>query len=181
MRYSSSSSEAESSSAAKAKARAWYLEPKPAAPPAPTVKRTPVFTTFNPDTTLPDAPTEVAVAPPPPAGLPAHLLEFHEYLANETLLVASSVRFYDTNAATVPATDTEPSEAGGPSLNIQVKRIPQGKRGRRGGDAGDVAMEVGAGVGANWEWVIVAEVAARGKGAVGRAERAIREWVSQDI
>jgi hypothetical protein len=172
-----SSSVASSSSASKAKANAWYLDPKLPPPPAATAKRTPVFTTFNPETTLPDAPTELSVADPPPETLPRHLLAFHSYLANETLLVASSVHFYETARAPVPATETVPSEAGGPTLDIRLTRIPQGKRRRRGGDSGNVAMEVGAGVGANWDWVVVAEVAARGKGAVGRAERAIREWV----
>lgn len=37
------------------------------------------------------------------------------------------------------------------------------------------------GIGASWEWVIVAVVRGRGKGVVGRAERAVRVWVSKDL
>lgn len=43
----------------------------------------------------------------------------------------------------------------------------------------DTQEELGVGgTGARWEWVVVGVVKGRGKGVVGRAERAVRIWVS---
>lgn len=158
------------------KARAWYVD-------TPTVQkssastsetsRQPKFTTFDPLRTLPTPSTE-AVIPPLPSDTPVHLLPLYEYLITTDLFVPESVTFRKTAKSVASRTFHDPSvlPAGSSSYaGTWAARMAKGSGGhgkrRRGQtDSGEGIIVEGRDVGANWDWVVVCQVAARGKGAV---------------
>ncbi|KAJ9097420.1 hypothetical protein QFC19_006790 [Naganishia cerealis] len=169
------------------KARAWYLKndtPKANEEPATTPFRQPRFTTFDPLRTLPSPLPEVVI-PPLPANTPPHLLPLHTFLTSNDLFVPETVTFRRTAKSAAARTYHDPSIfpttnssylaswAGKASSNA----FGRGKRRRGQTDSGEGIQVEGRDVGANWDWIVVCQVAARGKGAVGRAEKSLREWV----
>jgi len=47
------------------------------------------------------------------------------------------------------------------------------------GEGEIIKVEGADGVGPKWEWIVTGVVRGKGKGIVGRAERALRLWVSR--
>ena len=143
--------------------RAWYLESSTASSSSPSSSETnisfslhsdhrqPIFSTFDPSRTTLEPSTQ-RIIPPLPDNTPEFLRPLHSYLISDEaalVLESSSVVFLHTPSA--------PISSVGP------------------GDLIKGGMEAGA----RWEWVVVVQVRGIGKGVVGRAERAVRLWVSK--
>ena len=163
-----SSSAAQARAVARAKAAAWYLEEdvnSTTARPsqesaggsidAPAVSRQPRFTPYNPLSTLPQPAQPLPLAPLP-ENLPAFLNPLHEYLTTNSLIIPHSVTIFDSKSS-IAATLTNDTGALPPL---------RGKRMRGTKESGLGIVVDGVDVGANWDWVIVCETGARGKGAV---------------
>ena len=162
------------------KARAWYVDVTP--PPDASTStsgppRQPKFTTFDPLRTLPTPFTE-AVIPPLPSDTPAHLLPLHDYLVTTDLFVPESITFRRTaqsaasrtfhDSSMLPAGSSS-SYAGSWAAKMAKNSGGHGKRRRGQTDSGESIFVEGKDVGANWDWIVVCQVAARGKGAVSQA------------
>ncbi|KAJ9108500.1 hypothetical protein QFC20_003406 [Naganishia adeliensis] len=166
------------------KARAWYIDAddvQEPPPPSVTGPRQPRFTTFDPLRTLP-TPREQVVIPPLPKDTPASLLPLHDFLTSNDLFVPETATFRRTAKSAASQTYHDPSIfSGAPagSWAAKLSRNPggQGKRRRGQTDSGEGILVEGRDAGANWDWIVVCQVAARGKGAVGRAEKNLREWL----
>lgn len=143
-----------------AKSEAWYLEDE--ADSVDVTPRKPVFTPYDPMHTRPEPSTQ-HIATPLPEQAPAYLEPLHSYLMESGLLVPSTVTFGQTAGGMAAEATTRLPEW------LQTKKRKQ-----------DTISEIVApgATQAHWDWVVVAEVMARGKGAVGRAERNVKEWVS---
>ena len=134
----------------KAKENAWYLEEEETERPVSSEKASPIFTTFDPDRTTTSA-SSFKITPLPPSA-PREIEPLYDWLIGDDaahVLDVGSIKFFKTTEASLDST------GGRDMVNIP------------GGD-----------VGANWDWIVVAVVKGRGKGVVGRAERALRTWVS---
>jgi hypothetical protein len=155
------------------RARAWYVDAPPPQNATPETPRQPRFTTFDPLRTLP-TPSTQAVIPPLPSDTPAHLLPLHEYLTTTDLFVPESITFRRTAKSAASRTFHDPSPlpsgsssyAGSWAARMAKGSAGHGKRRRGQTDSGEGIFVEGKDVGANWDWVVVAQVAARGKGAV---------------
>ena len=165
------------------KARAWYVDTKPSSDASSSTSepsRQPKFTTFDPLRTLPTPATE-AVIPPLPSDTPAHLLPLHEYLITTDLFVPESVTFRRTARSAASRTFHDPSVfasesssyAGSWAARMTKSFGGHGKRRRGQTDSGEGIYVEGRDVGANWDWIVVCQVAARGKGAVSRSKHSI--------
>lgn len=163
------------------KARAWYVDEDAQEPPRTTPSsgpRQPRFTTFDPLRTLP-TPREQVVVPPLPTDTPASLLPLHEFLVSNDLFVPESITFRRTAKSAASQTYHDPSILPSGSSNYsgswaaRLSKNPggQGKRRRGQTDSGEGILVEGRDVGANWDWVVVCQVAARGKGAVSSLSR----------
>lgn len=154
------------------KARAWYLDsdvPKDRTEtPAPPTRQ-PRFTTFDPLRTMP-TPLEDVVIPPLPSDTPTYLLPLHDFLTSNELFVPETVTFRRTAKSAAARTYHDPSIYPTSSSSYLGKTssgaFGHGKRRRGQTDSGEGIVVEGRDVGANWDWVIVCQVAARGKGAV---------------
>lgn len=85
---------------------------------------------------------------------PKELRPLYEWMVSDEaahVLDVSSVRFFSTSAAS---------------------RDSLGQ--------GELVDVPGGNVGARWDWIVVGTVKGRGKGIVGRAERALRLWVGHE-
>jgi hypothetical protein len=164
-----SSSAAQARAVARAKAAAWYLED--GGPPAseapsqvtstgstdePATSRQPRFTPYDPLSTLPQPASQVPLVPVP-ENLPTFLNPLHEYLTTNPLIIPHSVAIFDSysSIAATLAQDADTFPAA------------RGRRRRGTKEAGRGIVVDGVDVGANWDWIIVCETGARGKGAVG--------------
>lgn len=162
------------------KARAWYIDADDAQEPPPssvTGPRQPRFTTFDPMRTLP-TPREQVVVPPLPKDTPALLLPLHGFLTSNDLFVPETVTFRRTATSAASQTYHDPSIFSGAqagSWAAKFSRNPggQGKRRRGQTDSGEGIVVEGRDAGAYWDWVVVCQVAARGKGAVSWARKAL--------
>jgi hypothetical protein len=159
----SSTQASQRSRAADAKARAWYLEEEEAAGEhtgTTTSSRPsgPVFTTCNPMTTMPE-PASNTPLQPLPHDVPDYSKPLHTFLTSNELFVPHSISFNRTRGS-------KASESVAEFPNTQPER---GKRRRGKSDSGEGIVVPGHETGAYWEWVVVAQVAARGKGAVSMA------------
>lgn len=152
---------------AAAKENAWYLDDADPSPsgsspssPSSTVSSTagapqprqPVFTTFDADRTTATAPKRKIK--PLPAGAPPALEAIHGWMTSKEaafVLDPSSVRVMRTRDAGLAMT----------------------------GEGEIIKVEGADGVGPKWEWIVTGVVRGKGKGIVGRAERALRLWVSR--
>lgn len=154
-----------------AKARAWYLdEAKPA------VRRQPVFTTYNPSSTLPTPTVQVPI-PPLPAGVPPEARALHAFLTTDPLFVPHSVIVLDTSKTSAASSYADQGLVG---TSILGGRRRSGLRATIKASDESSTIQVGdRDVGAFWDWIVVAQIGARGKGAVGRAERALRKWLQE--
>jgi len=136
---------------ASARQRAWYLEEEEEVASKPKPKDAPNFVTFDPErTTTSRGSSRIK---PLPTDAPAELGVLHQWLTSREaayVLDTSSVVFLNTRTAGKHMT--------GEGEVIKVEGV-------------DIAAPV-------WSWVVVAVVKGRGKGVVGRAERALRVWVS---
>lgn len=158
------------------KARAWYIDAddvQEPPPPSVTGPRQPRFTTFDPLRTLP-TPREQVVIPPLPKDTPASLHPLHDFLTSNDLFVPETVTFRRTAKSVASQTYHDPSIfSGAPagSWAAKLSRNPggQGKRRRGQTDSGEGILVEGRDAGANWDWIVVCQVAARGKGAVRRS------------
>ena len=115
-------------------------------------RRTPRFVTFDPNRTTQDVGEEVIQALP--ASTPEYLKPLYAYLTSDQardIIDPTSVRFIRTRDA--------PEWSIGEGSLIQ----PAGEDGPK----------------PTYEWIIVAVVKGYGKGVIGRAERALRVWVSR--
>ncbi|KAJ9119107.1 hypothetical protein QFC22_003598 [Naganishia vaughanmartiniae] len=157
------------------KARAWYLDSNTshpngntetssaaAAAAAAAPSRQPRFTTFDPLRTMP-IPLEQVVIPPLPTDTPTYLTPLHEFLTSNELIVPQTVMFRRTANSAAGKTFHDPSIY---SSSSSSGAYGHGKRRRGHTDSGQGIVIEGKDVGANWEWVVVCQVAARGKGAV---------------
>lgn len=156
----SSTQASQRSRAADAKARAWYLEEEETtggSTGAATSSRSsgPVFTTYNPMTTMPE-PASNTPLQPLPHDVPEFSKPLHTFLTSNELFVPHSISFNRTRGS-------KASESVAEFPNTQPER---GKRRRGKSDSGEGIVVPGHETGAYWEWVVVAQVAARGKGAV---------------
>ncbi|KAJ9103230.1 hypothetical protein QFC21_002653 [Naganishia friedmannii] len=167
------------------KARAWYLQPdapesSTETPAAAAGSRQPRFTTFDPLRTMP-TPLEEVVIPPLPSDTPTYLRPLHDFLTSNELFVPQTVTFRRTAKSAAARTFHDPSvyPTSGSSYLGKTSSSAYGHGRRRRGqtDSGEGIVVEGKDVGANWDWVVVCQVAARGKGAVGRAEKNLREWL----
>lgn len=135
-----------------AKDRAWYLEDSldPIDPDLP-ARRQPRFVTYDPERTTSEvAKFEIESLP---HYAPEPLKRLHGWMTSEDaayVLDTTSVRFMHTGMAS-----------------------------RENLGSGDVVDVFDGSVEAQWKWVVVAMAKGRGKGIVGRAERALRIWVSR--
>lgn len=158
------------------KARAWYIDAddvQELPPPSVTGPRQPRFTTFDPLRTMP-TPKEQVVIPPLPKETPASLLPLHEFLTTNDLFVPETVTFRRTAKSAASQTYHDPNIlSGAGSWAAKFSRNPggQGKRRRGQTDSGEGILVAGRDTGANWDWVVVCQVAARGKGAVSRVQK----------
>ncbi len=156
---------------ADAPARPWYLDDDIPASRAEKPKG-PVFTRYDPSATQPVPAEERPIRPIPP-DYPSHAILLHEFLTTNPLIVPSSVAAFSSSQSRAATSQHNADEL---RSFLGGKKI----RARRSGqDKGQSIVVDGAEVGANWEWVIVLETQARGKGAVGRVERDIRKWVGR--
>jgi len=150
------------SALASARQRAWYLEEQDDLPITSSqekdttkgegkAKDQPNFVTFDPDrTTTSRASSKIK---PLPTDAPAELGPLHEWLTSR-----DAAYVLDTSSVVFLNTKTAGKHMVGEGEVIKV-------------DGVDIAAPV-------WEWIVVAVVKGRGKGVVGRAERALRIWVS---
>lgn len=159
-----------------AKARAWYLEE--AAPQAPAATRKqPVFTTFNPASTMPTPSAKIPI-PALPAGVPPAAQAVHAFLTSDPLFVPHSIVVLDTSKTSAASSYADQGSVG---TSILGGRRRRGLRATI--KASDESSTIQAGdrdVGAFWDWIIVAQIGSRGKGAVGRSERALRKWLQEN-
>jgi hypothetical protein len=159
----SSTQASQRSRAADAKARAWYLEEEEATAESKGTSTSsrpsaPVFTTYNPMTTMPE-PASNTPLQPLPHDVPDSSKPLYEFLTTNELFVPHSISFNRTRGS-------KASESVAEFPNTQPER---GKRRRGKSDSGEGIVVPGHETGAYWEWVVVAQVAARGKGAVSMA------------
>jgi hypothetical protein len=155
----SSSQASQRSRAAEAKARAWYLEEEDdLAPTLPSRSSSgPVFTTYNPMTTLPEPAADIPLQTLP-HDVPEFVKPLHAFLTENELFVPHTISF----------NRTEGSKASKSVAEFPNPQPERGKRRRSKSDSGEGIVVPGHEVGAFWDWVVVAQVAARGKGAVSR-------------
>jgi hypothetical protein len=155
----SSSQASQRSRAAEAKAKAWYLEEEDdLAPTLPSRSSSgPVFTTYNPMTTLPEPAADIPLQTLP-HDVPEFVKPLHAFLTENELFVPHSISF----------NRTEGSKASKSVAEFPNPQPERGKRRRSKSDSGEGIVIPGHEVGAFWDWVVVAQVAARGKGAVSR-------------
>jgi hypothetical protein len=144
--------------AAEAKAKAWYIEEEDDHVVPSSRSSGPVFTTYNPTTTLPEPAQDIPLQPIP-SDLPEYAKPLHMFLTNNELFVPHSISFNRTQGSKASKSFTDFSD-------MQMER---GKRRRGKTDSGDGIVIPGHEVGAFWNWIVVAQVAARGKGAVSRS------------
>ena len=149
------------SALASAKERAWYLDDETPSsssstsqPLCASTKAQPNFVTFDPTrtTSTPSSASSRKIQPLP-SDAPEDLATLHQFLTSREaayVLDTSSVVFLNTKHA-----------------------------GKHMLGEGEVIKVEGVDVGAPvWKWIVVCVVKGRGKGVVGRAERALRVWVS---
>ena len=147
-----SSSRSAPRSAEEARASAWYLDddPPPSSPSSSSTSSTPKprFTTFDPSRTTTDS-QALPVQPLSPSA-PDWLKPLHTYMTGEAgdVLEPHTVSFMPTRLS--------------PALRPEEGEIRAG-----GGRPGPL-----------WDWVVVGVVKGTGRGVVGRADRAIRKYVS---
>jgi hypothetical protein len=155
----SSSQASQRSRAAEAEAKAWYLEEEDdLAPTLPSRSSSgPVFTTYNPMTTLPEPAADIPLQTLP-HDVPEFVKPLHAFLTENELFVPHSISF----------NRTEGSKASKSVAEFPNPQPERGKRRRSKSDSGEGIVIPGHEVGAFWDWVVVAQVAARGKGAVSR-------------
>ena len=158
----SSSQASQRSRVAEAKAKAWYLEEEDDVDQASGSRSSstgPVFTTYNPMTTLPEPAADIPLQPLP-QDVPDFARPLHAFLTENELFVPHSISFNRTKGSKASKSVAE-------FPNPQPER---GKRRRSKSDSGEGIVIPGHEVGAFWDWVIVAQVAARGKGAVSSSQ-----------
>lgn len=135
--------------------------------------RSPNFLPYNANTTLATPATPIQIQPLPPSA-PSSIEPLHGFLITDSLFASQSVAVLSTsNPADLSVTDQVEPENNWLSTNV----TGQGKRGRGKKSSGPGFIVEGFDVGGNWEWMVTAEVRASGKGALRRAEMALREWV----
>lgn len=138
-----------------ARRNAWYLDDpsEEIIDPDLPIRRQPHFVTYDPERTTPQIDKFEVESIPHYA--PEALKKLHGWMTSEDaafVLDTSSVRFLHT-----------------------------GRASRENLGSGDVIDVYGGEVEAQWKWIVVALAKGRGKGIVGRAERALRIWVSRKL
>lgn len=143
------------------KARAWYLDDAEPSSPSESPRR-PVFTTFNALDTLPE-PAANTPLQPFPADAPVFAHPLYDFLTTNELFVPHSISFNKTSTSSAARSVADLGDGSSPE---------RGRRRRGKVDSGEGIVIPGHEVGAFWDWVVIAQVAARGKGAV----RPHRSW-----